>query len=140
MTAATSADRVTVFVRLEGARPQSPNRRRGASLRGIRGQARSDRRLKEDAFVVTCAGIAPFRGRVLVLEELTITRVGPRRMDHDNIVAALKRVLDGVCLAIGVNDRRLILFGDEPGPRLRYAQRLGEYSIEIRLEFTAVRP
>jgi len=56
-----------------------------------------------------------------------LTRVGPRRLDSDNLAAALKHVRDGVADALGVDD------GD---PRLEWIYdqqrcRPGEYAVLV---------
>ena len=59
--------------------------------------------------------------------EVKIVRVGPRKLDSDNLASACKAVRDGVADAIGIDD------GDE---RIRwgYGQQKGkEYSITITI-------
>jgi len=58
---------------------------------------------------------------------VTLTRVAPRKLDDDNIRAALKSIRDGVADRIGVDD------GDAR-VTWHYAQRTGkpkEYAVEI---------
>ncbi len=61
---------------------------------------------------------------------ITLTRIGPRTLDSDNLVGAFKHVRDGVAdwLRIDDGDKRLTW---------NYAQRRGlskEYAAEIRIE------
>jgi len=61
---------------------------------------------------------------------ITLTRIGPRKLDSDNLAASLKHVRDGIADALGMDD------GDE---RLTwaYAQEKGkEYSVRVRIENT----
>ncbi len=60
---------------------------------------------------------------------ITLTRIGPRTLDSDNLEAACKHVRDGVADALGMDD------GD---PRLtwRYEQRKGKWGVEIRIVAT----
>lgn len=65
------------------------------------------------------------------LVKVTLTRIGLRRLDTDNLAGACKGVRDGVALALGV---------DDADPRITwvYEQRTGErrYAVSIRLEAT----
>lgn len=59
---------------------------------------------------------------------VTVTRVGPRPMDYDNLVSSIKYVRDQVAEAVGVDD------GD-PGYQWTYRQELGKkYLVTIRIE------
>lgn len=42
---------------------------------------------------------------------IEVTRVGPRPLDADNLVASAKAVLDGVAAALGVDDARFQVAG-----------------------------
>lgn len=60
---------------------------------------------------------------------ITLTRIGPRKWDSDNLAISAKAVRDGIADALGIDD------GDE---RLewRYAQRKGrpkEYAVEVEI-------
>jgi len=62
---------------------------------------------------------------------VTITRVGPARMDRDNNVASMKGVIDGIADAFCKDD------GDEEYFDWQYDQRTGaktQYAVEIRIE------
>lgn len=63
----------------------------------------------------------------------TLTRVGPRQLDSDNVSRAFKAVRDEVAAWVGVDD------GDEGCDGFwvwMYEQRKGLYAVEIRLEVT----
>lgn len=57
-----------------------------------------------------------------------LTRVGPRKLDSDNLAGACKAVRDGVADWLGVDD------GDESRVRWEYAQERGEYAVRIELQ------
>lgn len=89
---------------------------RGAALLAVRAHAPS---------IVATIG-APSKPRLVV----TLTRIGVRALDSDNLARAFKAVRDGIADALGIDD------GDS---RIdwRYEQRRGgvrEYAVEIRLE------
>ena len=61
---------------------------------------------------------------------ITITRIGARKLDGDNLANSQKHVRDGIADALGI---------DDGSDRLdwRYAQRRGkprEYSVEVQIE------
>ncbi len=63
---------------------------------------------------------------------VTITRIGKRQMDDDNIAYAAKAVRDGIAEALGVND------GDRKAITFQYAQEIGtEYGVRINIQFGA---
>lgn len=101
------------------------------NLRGHWGRrARRAHKQREAARLLVRAALAPLppdsdRRKTVV----RLTRIGPRRLDSDNLAAALKHVRDGVADALGLDD------GDE---RLRwlYAQRNGrpgEYAVLVEI-------
>lgn len=59
--------------------------------------------------------------------KVTLTRIGPRKLDSDNVQGALKAVRDEVAAQFGVDD------GD---PRItwEYAQETGPYSVRVCIE------
>ena len=59
---------------------------------------------------------------------VTITRVGPRRMDDDNVAGGAKGVRDEIARQLGVND------GDTDAVRFVYGQRLGPYGVRVRIQ------
>jgi hypothetical protein len=56
-----------------------------------------------------------------------LTRIGPRKLDSDNVSGACKAVRDGVADFLGIND------GDESKVSWVYAQELGQYGVRIEL-------
>jgi len=57
---------------------------------------------------------------------ITITRIGPRKLDDDNLASACKYVRDAIAATIGVDD-------GNPGYTWQYSQRKGEYGIEVEM-------
>lgn len=59
---------------------------------------------------------------------ITLTRIGPRRLDCDNLNSACKACRDGIADAIGVNDGSAKILWD-------YAQEIGKpYAVRIKVE------
>jgi len=71
--------------------------------------------------------IEPYGERHPLLH-VTLTRIGPRRVDPDNLANAFKAVQDGVAMAFGIDD------GDETAVRWDYAQERGSYGVRVRIE------
>ncbi len=80
-------------------------------------------------------GVSALHGRMGLLHLMkpplliTLTRIGPRKWDSDNLAISCKAVRDGIADALGIDD------GDE---RLewKYAQRKGkpkEYAVEVEI-------
>lgn len=59
---------------------------------------------------------------------VTITRVGPRRLDDDNLAAACKYVRDQIAAEVGVDD-------GSPLYTWQYEQRAGDYGVEVEIVF-----
>lgn len=57
---------------------------------------------------------------------VTITRVGPRKLDDDNLASACKYVRDQIAAAVGVDD-------GSPLYTWRYEQKIGKYSVEVEI-------
>ncbi len=57
---------------------------------------------------------------------VTITRVGPRRLDDDNLAAACKYVRDQIAEVVGVDD-------GSPLYTWRYEQRVGKYAVVVHI-------
>ena len=57
---------------------------------------------------------------------ITITRVGPRKLDDDNLASACKYVRDEIADAVGEDD------GSEQFTWM-YEQRMGEYGVEVEI-------
>lgn len=75
-------------------------------------------------------------GRGLYVGEgatITLTRVGPRKLDDDNLASSLKHVRDQVAAELGV---------DDGSPRLRwlYEQERGVYAVRVRVEIASEAP
>lgn len=58
---------------------------------------------------------------------VTLTRIGPKRLDDDNLSGAFKGVRDGIADRLGVDDA-------DPLIEWRYAQEKGAYGIRITIE------
>lgn len=58
---------------------------------------------------------------------VTLTRIGPRKLDSDNVQGALKAIRDEVAAQLGIDD------GD---PRItwNYGQEKGEYAVRVVIE------
>jgi hypothetical protein len=63
--------------------------------------------------------------------EVTITRIGPRRLDDDNATGSAKHVRDAVAALLGVDDR-------DPRVTWRVNQASGPYGIRIAVSAAAV--
>lgn len=57
---------------------------------------------------------------------ITITRVGPRRLDDDNLASACKYVRDQIAGEVGVDD------GSDQYT-WRYEQRIGKYGVDVEV-------
>lgn len=57
---------------------------------------------------------------------VTITRVGPRKLDDDNLASACKYVRDQIAAAVGVDDGSDLY-------TWRYEQRIGKYCVEVEI-------
>lgn len=58
---------------------------------------------------------------------VTLTRVGPREVDSDNLVGACKGIRDGVAAFLGVDD-------GSDWVTWVYAQERGEWAVRVRIE------
>jgi hypothetical protein len=62
---------------------------------------------------------------------ITLVRIGPRRLDDDNLAGAMKHVRDGIADSLKIDD------GDETQAVWAVAQEKGrawEYSVRVRIE------
>lgn len=57
---------------------------------------------------------------------IMIIRVGPRRLDDDNLQAACKYVRDEIARKVGIDD-------GSPKYTWMYDQRIGEYGVEVEI-------
>jgi hypothetical protein len=67
-----------------------------------------------------------------------VTRIGPRRLDADNNIAAAKPAIDALADVLGVNDRTFRIGEDGPGVELLFAQRSEgprRYAVELELRY-----
>jgi len=62
---------------------------------------------------------------------VTLTRIGPRQLDDDNVATAFKAVRDGVADWLRVDD------GDTSKVTWRYAQERGAYGVRVEVEHVA---
>lgn len=90
-------------------------------------------RKKKQQFAVQTAWIAEgLNGKAFFWPvTVTLTRVGPRKLDPDNLAGSCKHAQDQVARCLGVDD------GDEARVRWVYQQRKGvpkEYGLVVRLE------
>lgn len=57
---------------------------------------------------------------------VTITRIGPRKLDDDNLAISCKYVRDEVANIVGVNDGSSLY-------TWKYEQRIGPYAVEVEI-------
>jgi hypothetical protein len=89
------------------------------------------RRAKEQRRAAYLATLAEGNKRGVVIPvdsalTVTLTHIGPRRRDSDAIPASMKAIRDGIADALGRDD------GD-PLITWNYAQRKGDYAVEVRI-------
>lgn len=127
------APRTTVFISLpiRTSNPSNTSRGNSRTIAIIRSQL--DARHRKIAFMLTLHALreAGLSRVDLVPAVVTLTRVSGGKLDaHDGLRSALKRVVDGVADALGVDD-------GGPFVRWQYDQRKGPpktYAVEIRIE------
>lgn len=110
-------------------------------------RARRVREQRSAALVTTVARAGPAWGRVEMVPTpgrhvrivphpcapkgllvVTITRIGPRPLDTDNLAYSAKAVRDGIADAFGIDD------GDESAVMWAYSQERGEHGVRVRVE------
>lgn len=84
-----------------------------------------DRLKKSQKQIVRCH--LPNDAVVVFPATVTLTRIGKRTLDSDNLAGAFKYVRDEIARYMGVDD-------GSPLYTWRYEQRKGEYGIEIKIE------
>jgi hypothetical protein len=84
------------------------------------------RREKPQKAAALLAAQAYTRG-LFPLIVVTITRVGPRKVDSDNLQGYCKGVRDQVAKALGIDDGHKIY-------EWRYVQERGEYAVRVAIE------
>jgi len=57
---------------------------------------------------------------------ITITRVGRRKLDDDNLASACKYIRDEIATIVGIDD-------GSPLYTWRYEQRVGEYGVDVEI-------
>ncbi len=63
---------------------------------------------------------------------ITFTRIGPRKLDSDNLVGAFKAVRDGVCRSLGIDDGRDDLLTFAAPKQAKGKPR--EYGVRVKIE------
>jgi hypothetical protein len=100
--------------------------RAGAMAQHAENAAHRDRARAE---TLRMMGLAKLTAKDLLPAKVTLTRISAGKLDgHDNVRGALKRVVDGICKALGVDD------GDEESVIFEYAQRQGprgKHKVEV---------
>lgn len=92
------------------------------------GRAQDKRMQRSYALLYTRAALIK-RGRFQPPYIITITRVGKRVMDDDNLAISAKAVRDGIAEELGIDD------GDRSKCRWVYEQEIGkQYAVKIRIE------
>lgn len=87
----------------------------GASWRIKRAIEGRERDLAKHAAERGCIdGVGMFTAKEAAPRSITLTRVSPKSMDSDNIASSFKHVIDGIKLAIGVDDSQFSLGGMDP--------------------------
>ena len=133
---------IWTLLRFPGLRLASPNSRRGltrwAAIRHTR-EVRAIRSTIRQG--VESAALLP-RG---IPSQVEFVRVAPRRYDSDNLVGAFKPARDGLCEALGFDDRALAIAvlpgasrGSQVSVRCLFGQRSAGarvYAVELRLEW-----
>ena len=116
---------ISLELSIPGVELRSLNRDlRGTSI-GARMAAASRARNQRTGVTAMCLsrfGQAPAPPLVI-----TITRIGPRELDGDNLQGACKHIRDGIADWLMVNDRDKRL-------RWEYAQANGKYGVQIRVQ------
>lgn len=116
---------MTITVQIPGVRVASLNVREHWSMR-----ARRCRTQREATILALRA--SPANQRQLVGAEklrITLTRLGGRKLDRDNLAGAFKPILDGVCQWLGIDD------GDEERLAVEWKQEPGGgYGVRIAIE------
>lgn len=115
----------------------SPNAHRGTTKWAAIRHTQEVRAIREQVReAVAGAGLGE-RGRPVAIQ---FTRVAPRRLDSDNLVAAFKPARDGLCTALGFDDAALSIASPDPEPgsvlcTFRQATRGRTYWVELLLTY-----
>ncbi len=116
-------------------RLKSPNAIRIASRAGAIGNAVRIKVQRKTVELALRVPLRPLSALAWVRLVITVTRIGPRKMDRDNNIASLKASIDGIADAIGIDD------GNERITWV-YAQEVKvtrpvQYAVRIRVEVAA---
>lgn len=96
-------------------RIKTPNEDGFTSWRIKRAIEGRERDLATHAVERACVdGVGMFTAHEAAPSRITLTRVSPRLMDEDNLVSSFKRVIDGIKIAIDVDDSQFSLGGTDP--------------------------
>jgi hypothetical protein len=95
------------------------------SLANVRMHWRKMTRVKKNQRIVVWAVMKDLLTPRLPLV-IVITRIGPRRLDDDNLQSACKYVRDEIARKVGVDD------GSDQYT-WQYDQRIGEYGVEVEM-------
>lgn len=57
---------------------------------------------------------------------ITITRIGPRKLDDDNLASACKYIRDQIAATVGIDDGSDLY-------TWQYAQRIGRYGVDVEI-------
>lgn len=112
---------MTVSVPIPGLKLETVNRREHHMTRA--------RRVKQQRNLVTLVLRGTVAAQMMLVAPLvvTITRLGPRRLDDDNATGSAKAVRDAVAKTLGIDDR-------DPRVRWQVTQATGPYATHIRIE------
>lgn len=108
-----------IFVTVPRYAPPLPNRTSGEHW--------SARKKRRDEARLRTLGALGSKPRPELPVDVTLTRVSPRKCDHDNAVASLKHVQDAVAFWLRVDD------GDEAKVMWRYARAVEPKLSEVRI-------
>ena len=99
-----------------------------ASLNVREHWARKAARVKRERNLVTLVLRGTVAAQMMLVAPLvvTITRVGPRRLDDDNATGSAKACRDAIAAVLGVDDR-------DPRVRWQVTQAAGPYAVRIAI-------
>lgn len=92
-----------------------------------------NRRKKDQQESVAIAMLNALRGRKVQLPcSVTLTRIGPKKMDNDNLAGAMKHCQDQIARQLGVDD------GDESKVRFyHYQMPIGSRDYAVKVSITS---
>ena len=119
-------------IRILNLKLQSPNRRKGMTRGAAMAHAAHEARLVATAQLHVAAKALRRYG---LPSSVRFVRVAPRRFDSDNCVMAFKPIRDGMCRALGFDDRAIVIAEARPGVVATFEQRAEGplYAVEIVL-------